>query len=288
MASRRLLSDEERRAMFGIPLDADGMARCFTLSRADQELVSARRRDANRIGFAVQLALLRHPGIALAQVEQPIEPLVQWLARQLDIPATPFADYARRPQTMTDHARLLAATLGLRLPANSDLTMMVEAAAKAAWSTDRGQPITAAVVAELRGAKIILPAAGVIERAAIAGRARARRRTADALLAGVSAEQMAKLEQLLVFDASVKMTPFAWLKAMPVAPRADIYASCSTGCAGYATSACRSASLGQSTRSGCSNSCERATYRMRTNLAVMPRAGAARSWPRAFWTSRPG
>jgi TnpA family transposase len=71
MAHRQLPTDEERRALLGIPTDADGMARRFTLSRADQELVAARRRDSNRIGFAVQLALLRHPGIALAQVEQP-------------------------------------------------------------------------------------------------------------------------------------------------------------------------------------------------------------------------
>lgn len=70
MAHRRLLTDEERHGLFGIPLDKDGMARCFTLSRADQNLVVRRRRDANRIGFAVQLALLRHPGIALAQLEQ--------------------------------------------------------------------------------------------------------------------------------------------------------------------------------------------------------------------------
>lgn len=77
MAHRRLLTDEERQALLGIPLDADAMARCFTLSRADQELVARRRRGANRIGFAVQLALLRHPGIALAQLEQPAEPLVQ-------------------------------------------------------------------------------------------------------------------------------------------------------------------------------------------------------------------
>ena len=221
MAHRQLLTDEERQALLGIPLDADGMARCFTPSRADRALVAARRRDSNRIGFAVQLALLRHPGIALAQLEQPVEPLVQWLARQLEIPAAPFAGYARRPQTMTDHARVLATTLGLRPPANADLPMMIEAAAQAAWSTDRGQPIAAAVVAALRAAGVILPPSGVIERAAIAGRARARRRTIGALLAGVSSEQMANLDRLLAPDASVNMTPFAWLKAVPVAPKAD-------------------------------------------------------------------
>lgn len=221
MAHRQLLTDEERQALLGIPLDADGMARCFTLSRADQELVAKRRRDANRIGFAVQLALLRHPGMALAQVEQPVEPLVHWLARQLDIPAAPFAEYARRPQTMTDHARLLAATLGLRPATKADLPMMIEAAAQAAWHTDRGHPITAAVIRALRAADIILPAGGIIERSAIAGRARARRRAADALLTGVSDAQLTGLDRLLTRDATADTTPFAWLKTMPIAPKAD-------------------------------------------------------------------
>jgi Domain of unknown function (DUF4158) len=67
------------------------MARHFTLSRANQNLVAARRRDANRTSFAVQLALLRHPGIALAPLEQPVEALVQWLAKYLAIPGAPFA-----------------------------------------------------------------------------------------------------------------------------------------------------------------------------------------------------
>lgn len=221
MAYRQLLTDEERQALLGVPLDPDGMARCFTLSRADQDLVAARRRDANRIGFAVQLALLRYPGMALAQLEQPVEPLIEWLATRLEIPAAPFAGYARRPQTMTDHAQLLARTLGLRPPVTADLVMMIEAAAQAAWSTDRGQPIAAAVVVALRAARVTLPAAGVIERCAIAGRARARTRATNALLAGTSDDQRAKLDGLLVIDPAANMTPFAWLKALPIAPKAD-------------------------------------------------------------------
>jgi hypothetical protein len=42
---------------------------------------------------------------------------------------------------------------------------MIETAAHA-WTTDHGQPIVAAVIAALRTAKIILPPAAVIERAA--------------------------------------------------------------------------------------------------------------------------
>ena len=204
MARRQLLTDEERLALLGIPPDAESLARLFTLSRSDRDLVAERRGDANCLGCAVQLALLRHPGTALAYFDQPPDALVTWMAGQLDIPAAAFAEYARRPQTMTDHARQLAATLGLRPPTMADLPPMIEAAAEAARGTDRGQPIAAAVAAALRTARIILPGAAVIERIAIAGRARARKRAADAPVAGLSAEQLTKLDGLLVVDASSK------------------------------------------------------------------------------------
>jgi Domain of unknown function (DUF4158) len=64
----------------------------------DQDLVAARRGAANQLGFAVQLALLRHPGMGLAHMEEPVGVLVEWLAAQLGIPAAAFA---ARPQTMT-------------------------------------------------------------------------------------------------------------------------------------------------------------------------------------------
>src|SRR5215831_13420884 len=114
LGRRQLLTDEERRLLLGVPRDPDALARHYTFTRSDQELVSCRRGAANRLGFAVQLALFRHPGRALAQIDEPVDALVAWLAAHLEIPASAFADYALRPQTMTDHARILATILGLR------------------------------------------------------------------------------------------------------------------------------------------------------------------------------
>jgi len=96
LARRQLLTDEERQALLGIPPDADSLARLFTLSRADRSLVAERRGDPNCLGYAVQLALLRHPGTALAYLDQSADTLVTWMAGQLDIPAAAFAEYARR------------------------------------------------------------------------------------------------------------------------------------------------------------------------------------------------
>ena len=181
MARRQLLTDEERQALFGFPVDPDGLIRCFTLSRSDRQLVAERRHDTSRLGYAVQLALLRHPGTTLANLGQPVDPLVAWMAEQLDIPASAFVRYAHRPQTVTDHARALATALGMRPATAVDLPLMMEAAAEAARGTDAGAPIAAAVVVALRRAQVILPASAVIERAAIAGRARARQQAEEAL-----------------------------------------------------------------------------------------------------------
>src|SRR5277367_2680309 len=48
--------------LFAIPTDAPEMTRHYVLDADDLALVGARRRAGNRLGFAVQLCALRHPG----------------------------------------------------------------------------------------------------------------------------------------------------------------------------------------------------------------------------------
>ena len=239
--------------------------------------MAGRRGAANRLGFAVQLALLRHPGMGLAQMEEPVDVLVEWLAARLGIPAAAFADYAGRPQTMTDHALMLAATLGLRPPGNADLPLMIEAAAQSAWSTDRGAPIVAGVIAALRTAKIILPAPAVIERTAIAGRARARKRAADALLAGLSPAQLAKLDALLLPDPALEATPLAWLRNAPTAPKPDHVRALLDRLRSRPRDRRPAELPGESMKTVFSSSFARAASPTRTRSPAMPRCAGARS-----------
>ena len=104
---------------------------------------------------------------------------------------------------MTDDARLLATTLGLRPPVNADPPMMIGAAAQAAWSTDRGQPDRRRGRRHVRAARVILPATGVIARTAIAGRVSACARATNRLPTGISDKQMIGLNRLPVLDPSV-------------------------------------------------------------------------------------
>lgn len=62
MARRSLLTARTRQELFGIPEDPKQLTRFYTLSRNDHGLIRTRRRDENRLGLAIHIALLRHPG----------------------------------------------------------------------------------------------------------------------------------------------------------------------------------------------------------------------------------
>jgi uncharacterized protein DUF4158 len=71
MSRRTLLSSEQRARLFGLPVEAAEMAKHYVLNPEDLALVRAKRRSGNRLGFAIQLCALRHPGRALAVSPSP-------------------------------------------------------------------------------------------------------------------------------------------------------------------------------------------------------------------------
>ena len=85
MARRSLLTAKTRHRLFGIPEEPEQLVRFYTLTREDHELIRTRRRDENRLGLAVHIALLRHPGQGWIDGMITPEPFIMWLAEQLAI-----------------------------------------------------------------------------------------------------------------------------------------------------------------------------------------------------------
>ncbi len=63
MPRRSILSAAERSSLFALPVGRDDLIRHYTLNEFDRSLVRQRRGEANRLGFAIQLCLLRYPGL---------------------------------------------------------------------------------------------------------------------------------------------------------------------------------------------------------------------------------
>ncbi|WP_377817819.1 DUF4158 domain-containing protein [Bosea massiliensis] len=82
MARRELLTDDERGRLFGIPEGESELIRHYTLSPAEFDLAADRRGSRNRLGFAVQLCLLRYPGFGLRAGDAVPDALLTYLAHQ--------------------------------------------------------------------------------------------------------------------------------------------------------------------------------------------------------------
>jgi TnpA family transposase len=221
MSRRQILTADEHARLFGMPSDPETLIRHCTLSPADLDWLAGRRGAANRLGAAVQLCLLRHPGFGLRVEENPPESLLAWLARQLEVSAAAWADYARRDQTRREHARALALRLGLRTFTRADLPFALSLAEAAAWGEDRGEPIVSAIMAGLREARIIPSSPRMIERLGLAGRARARKRAAATLVDNLTPGQLERIDALLTNDPQLRSSRLAWLRAIPEAVAAS-------------------------------------------------------------------
>ena len=164
MSRRTLLSAEQRDRLFAIPVERAEMARHYLLGADDLALIRFKRRGMNRLGFAVQLCLLRYPGQGLGPGDRPPEAMIMFVAEQVGVPPSAFTGYALRDQTRREHAAELQAALGMRRFGFADWRACLRVGTDAAWATDRGEAIVRAMLALLRTARVLIPAATVLER----------------------------------------------------------------------------------------------------------------------------
>src|ERR1700693_696639 len=170
MPRRSLLSPEQRTRLFAIPVDHAEMAKHYVLSADDLALVRTKRRSVNRLGFAIELCLLRHPAQGLGPGEHSPEAMIIFVAHQLGVSPAAFADYALRDQTRREHGVELQPHLRLRNFGRAAGGACLQVGTNAAWATDHGEPIVRAMLAHLRTTNVLVPAAAVLERIGLAGR----------------------------------------------------------------------------------------------------------------------
>lgn len=218
MKKREILSPQSRTALFDPPTDPAVMVRHYTFSPDDLALIRQRRRDANRLGFAVHLAYLRFPGRVLGIDEIPPADLLAFIADQLGIQPESLNEYARREETRWEHLGELQGYLGVRPFRRADYRATAKVAMDEAIGSDRGDGIVAAMIGDLRERGILLPAPTVLERIGLAARARARKQAHQNLVAGLAPATIAGLEALIAVGDDQDRTPLAWLREWPEAP----------------------------------------------------------------------
>ena len=197
MPRRSILSAAERANLLLPPDTEDELIWHYAFGETDLSLIRQRRGDANRLGVAVQLCLLRFPGQGLLPDASMPMPLLQWIGRQLRIDPSCWPQYAEREETRREHLLELRAYLGVEPFGLAHYRQAVHATTELALQTDKGIVLAVSVLDTLRHRHIIIPALDVIERVCAEAITRANRRIYEVLSESLADTHRRRLEDLL-------------------------------------------------------------------------------------------
>lgn len=218
MPRRSILSAIERNSLLALPECQDDLIRYYTFNESDLSLIKQRRGEANRLGFGIQLCLLRYPGYALTSDMIVAEPIIHWIARQVQADTNAWAKYGERDETRREHLQELRAYLGLSPFSLSDFRFLVKDLTNLAMQTDKGLVLVAHALETLRHRHVILPILTVIERACAEAVTRANRRIYKALIEPLTEHHRRLLDDLLKVKPDSNITWLVWLRQSPLKP----------------------------------------------------------------------
>jgi TnpA family transposase len=221
MPRRLILTSTERASLYALPENQDDLIRYYTLNEPDISLIRQRRGDANRLGFAVQLCLLRYPGYALFNDTEMPEPAIQWIADQIQVEATVWSKhggYSEREETRREHLQELRAYLGLSIFKLTDSRFLMKSLTDLAMQTDNGVALVAHALETMRQRKVVIPTLTVIERICAEAVTRANRHIYQELNKPLTKLHRRRLDGLLKLKPGSNITWLVWLNQSPLKP----------------------------------------------------------------------
>lgn len=172
-----LLRPEQRALFVRIPPDLSDrdIARFYTFSPHDLALIKQRRRSQNRLGFAVQLAVLRFPGRTLTEVPEIPPRVLAYIAHQVEVPVSAFERYGVRLSPIYEHLDELRAIFGYTNYSWRAARRLMALLVPLAMESDRPIPLVEAALEHLRAAKVIAPGMTTLEQVVWHAQRRAER-----------------------------------------------------------------------------------------------------------------
>ena len=212
MARRTVLTSRQRSALFALPQREAALLRHYTLSDEDLQNIGARRRPRNKLGFALQLCVLRYPGRLLAPGEFVPPAVVDFIGRQLDLDGDELADYAVRSETRHEHLAELRRLYGFRSFAGGAAHELGDRLREEAPRAQSNEDLVRRFVEACRHTRTILPATTTIERICADALVDAERRIEARIAERVPPGLRRDLEHLLEETVAAGVTRFVWLR----------------------------------------------------------------------------
>lgn len=216
MSVKELLTPEQRRDILNLNnLSEFEFTSYYSLSDYDIEVINRHRRDHNRLGFALQLCILRNPGCTLNNMLEIPDNLITYVAKQIDVDPDVFSSYAQRDTTRREHLEEIRQVYGYRNFNNTNYRTSSNALLKSALENGNTMYLVRNAIDLLRKEKIILPVIPTLERMVWLARTRAEKKIYAILISNLSERNKHGLEKLIDLTVSNNKTQLAWLREIP-------------------------------------------------------------------------
>ncbi|HFJ5986413.1 TPA: Tn3 family transposase [Enterococcus faecium] len=222
---RELLTPEQRQAFMQIPEDEWILGTYFTFSKRDLEIVNKRRREENRLGFAVQLAVLRYPGWPYTHIKSIPDSVIQYISKQIGVSPSSLDHYPQRENTLWDHLKEIRSEYDFVTFTLSEYRMTFKYLHQLALENGDAIHLLHECIDFLRKNKIILPAITTLERMVWEARAMAEKKLFNTVSKSLTNEQKKKLEGIITSQhpSESNKTILGWLKEPPGHPSPETF-----------------------------------------------------------------
>jgi TnpA family transposase len=218
MPRRRALTTVQLDELFALPIEKATLVRYWTLADTDLAAIHQRRRDRNRLGFALQLCALRYPGRLLRPGELIPAPALRFVADQVDITPEALAAYAARFQTRYEQLDALRADFGFVGFTPEHRREILAWLLPVALATTNAGEIATTLMDELRRRRLVVPGPFVVDQLISATMVSAERQVAHQLTRGLLPAQAKALDALLTTKEGAPLSRLAWARQPPGAP----------------------------------------------------------------------
>ena len=194
-------------------LDIHTLATYFTLNPQDMEIINRRRKDSNRLGFAVQLCILRYSGWTLLDIKDVPTVILDYIARQVEVEAGEFELYGKRENTKYDHLQEIIREYKYVRFKKKQYRKLLKILHPYAMERNNNMYLINIALEALKRNKIILPAISTIERTVWVARKNAEETIFKILTRPLTSRQKVALDNLL--QGKKGNSKFDWLKKSP-------------------------------------------------------------------------
>lgn len=199
-------------------LSVDELARHFHLDDEDREWIGSKRRDSNRLGYALQLTTVRFLGTFLEDPTAVPPAVLHTLTNQLNVADPSCVDVYRQSEQRWRHTTEIRGRYGYREFIDGGVRFRLGRwlCARCWTGTDRPSALFDHAGGWLAGHKVLLPGVSVLERFVAEVRSRMESRLYRLLVRDVSDAQRRRLDELLLPAEGGRQSRLEQLRKGPV------------------------------------------------------------------------